>query len=88
MLKLAHRLRRWPSIELELPQLFAVVESAATDSEKQVSAYFTRVQILSIEALLHARRSAVGSAKGKYIILDLQVGKYDLLQMLDLPGGR
>ena len=47
----------------------------------QVSAYFTSVQILSIERALTNKKEAVTSAKRKYV-LDLQVSKYGLLAAL------
>ena len=55
----------------------------------QVSAYFTSVQILSIEFAVTSKE-AVTSAKIKYIgLLDLQVSKYGLLAALwQLEMGR
>ena len=58
-------------------------------SQNQVSAYFTSVQILSIEFAITSKE-AVTSAKIKYIgLLDLQVSKYGLLAALwQLEMGR
>ena len=56
------------------------VYDASAPSQNQVSAYFTSVQILSIESAV-TNKEAVTSAKRKYV-LDLQVSKYRLLAEL------
>ena len=53
------------------------VHDTSAHSQNQVSAYFTSVQILSIERAV-TNKGAVTSAKRKYV-LDLQVSKYGLL---------
>ena len=56
------------------------VYDTSAHSQNQVSAYFTSLQILSIEIAL-TNKEAVTSAKRKYV-LDLQVSKYGLLAAL------
>ena len=58
----------------------------ATDSEMEVSAYFTSVLIPSFGRAVQAQESAVTLAKRKYIH-DLQVSMYGLLATL-LHGGQ
>ena len=57
------------------------VSDTSAHSQNQVSAYFTSLQILSIEIVLTNKKEAVTSAKRKYV-LDLQVSKYGLLAAL------
>ena len=57
------------------------VYDTSAHSQNQVSAYFTSVQILSIESAVTNKKEAVTSAKRKYV-LDLQVSKYGLLAAL------
>ena len=57
------------------------VYDSSAPSQNQVSAYFTSLQILSIEIALTNKKEAVTSAKRKYV-LDLQVSKYGLLAAL------
>ena len=56
------------------------VYDTSAHSQNQVSAYFTRLQILSIE-IVPTNKEAVTSAKRTYV-LDLQVSKYGLLAAL------
>ena len=60
-----------------MPRVSRVFDTFA-HSQIQVSAYFTSVQILSIESAVGNKNEAVTSAKRKYV-LDLQVSKYILL---------
>ena len=61
--------------------LVSWVYDTSAHSQNQVSAYFTSLQILSIEIALTNKKEAVTSAKRKYV-LDLQVSKYGLLAAL------
>ena len=57
------------------------VHDTSAHSQNQVSAYFTSVQILSIERAVTNKKEAATSMKRKYV-LDSQVSKYSLLAAL------